>query len=152
MATIPKQKPSVAHTRSGGPPYTRSWPEAASQTFKKGDFVVLSSGKVTLCADDAGTILGIAAQDASGVTDTMIPVIEANDDTVFIVNGISTTAVTQVGTTCAVDLTSTNWTVDTADTTGGVLVVTGLDPRDAVGDTNGRLHVTVLSSARQTCK
>lgn len=158
MATIPKQKPAVAYTRSGGPPHRRSYPEAASQTFKRGDFVFLSGGKVTICADDqaastgAGTngILGIADQDATGVTDTPIICVEASPDVVFVVNNKSTTAVADVGKQAQLDLTSSNWTIDVTDNTGGQVSIVGLDPRDTVGDTNGRLLVTVLTNFCQT--
>ena len=42
--------------------------EAASQSFVAGDSVVLASGSVAICADDAVAILGIAQADATGTT------------------------------------------------------------------------------------
>ncbi len=81
----------VAGTKSAQILY---FPEAATQTFKRGDFVTLSSGKVAVAvaytSGDpvlSGTkILGIADKDATGTTDTPIPVVIANDDTEFLVN------------------------------------------------------------------
>jgi hypothetical protein len=52
--------------------------EAATQTFKAGDFVDLSSGKVALSVAAGNTLganddpMGIALQDATGTTDTKI--------------------------------------------------------------------------------
>lgn len=149
MATIARVRPSVAYTRSGGPPHRRAYPEAATQTFKKGDFVIFTGGRVAISASapGAGTVLGIADQDATGVTDTPVFVVEANDDTLFILNGISTTAKTQIGVASQLNLTSGNWTVDTG-TAANTLIPVALDPRDVEGDTNGRFIVHVHSAAR----
>jgi hypothetical protein len=156
MATLSIRTTEIAHTRSGGAPYTRSYPEAASQSFKRGQFVNLTgtAGKVTAVADDATTnIQGIALHDASGVTDTPVLVAEANDDTIFVASGIgAATAVNQVGTTYALDVTSNKCTVDLADSTGGILTVVGIDSRDTLGDTNGRVLFVVAPAGRGLAK
>lgn len=149
MATIPKQRPTVAFTRSGGPPHRVHLPEGGSQTFKKGDFLILSSGRVVISgsAPSAATVLGIAAHDASGVQDTPVAIEEANDDTLFVINGISTTAITHIGVACQLNLTSGNWTADTG-TAANTLIPVKLDPRDTLADTNGRYICQVHSAAR----
>jgi hypothetical protein len=51
--------------------------EGAAQTFKKGEPLQLSSGKVVIAAASpmgANALLGFAEKDASGVTDTVVPV------------------------------------------------------------------------------
>jgi hypothetical protein len=152
MATIPKRRPEPVHTKHGGPPYTRTYPEAASQSFKRGDFVLLSSGKVTICGSDPAAVLGVAAQDASGVTDTPVKVYIADKSTVFVGNLSSAivSTVALVGVRYGTLLESGIFTVNTADTTGPTVTIIGLDGRDAVGDTNARVHFTFLDSAAQT--
>lgn len=160
MATVPIQKPQIAQTISGGPPLIKHFPEAASQTFKKGDWLKLSSGQVVPAADDetaAGTLLGIADQDATGSTNAAVRVAVADGNTMFSMN-IKTGTLTSadLGKVCAIDLTSTNWTIDVADVTGGGLVIMGPDPRDAcanyngvtTGDTTGRYLVMVTPAKR----
>jgi len=101
-------------TTDGDPPDVAHYPEAASQTFKAGDLVTLSSGKVAVAvaasttyasADlEAGTVLGIALADATGVTGTAVPVAIANSRLLIpllVLHGTpasAVTAVTQVGT------------------------------------------------------
>lgn len=57
--------------------------EAASQVFKTGDLVNLVASKLTLAGADPATILGIALADASGVTDTLLPVQVIREEDVF---------------------------------------------------------------------
>lgn len=106
MATLARPK---------GPDYkfkskNKWFPEAASQTFVKGDWVYLASGKLTICAaagNDVGaiSILGRAAADATGVTDTMLPVEVADDNSEWLFPVYHSTpasavrAVTDVGAT-----------------------------------------------------
>ena len=63
-----------AHPSSG--PQTYRYPEAAAQTFVKGDPVKLdTAGRVLLAVDTEGPgIFGIANGDASGVTDALVSV------------------------------------------------------------------------------
>jgi hypothetical protein len=59
--------------------YIGTFPEAASQTFKKGELVykIAATGRITVCAANAACVFGVAAQDASGVTaaDVLVDVI-----------------------------------------------------------------------------
>lgn len=88
--------------------------EAASQSFKAGDLVLLSSGKVAVAGTDNadldtddGAILGMALKDASGVTDTLVPVIPATDNTHFLLGAYNATKATAVPSQVAVGETTT---------------------------------------------
>lgn len=165
MATIAKRPVKIAFTLHGGPPLSRTYPEAASQTFKKGEAVYLDgSGHVaeyTASIDD-GTqrFLGFAAQD--GHNDTTAA---TSDCAVDIPSGVvyegnvtsngsdQVTAITQVGTLYPMyqDTSNSLIMVDIADTgaQGDWVRVIGLSPRDAVGDTNGRVLFTIVPAALQ---
>ena len=59
-------------------------PEAASQTFKANEFVELNANsQINIVATDDVLTVGIALSDASGTTNTKIPVLLATNDTVF---------------------------------------------------------------------
>jgi hypothetical protein len=154
MATLTKRVCEPVHTRSGSPAYVRSYPEAAAQTFKRGEFVTLTAGKVTLCGANPALIQGVAAQDATGVTDTPIKVYEANSDSVFVASLIGTGVITDVGVRYGVvrDATTQSWGIDRSNTTAANLraVVVALDGRDTLGDVNTRCHFTFLETFVQT--
>lgn len=128
------------------------YPEAASQSFKKGQPVYLSSGKLTACASDGTAILGVADADASGTTDTSIPVILATPLTVF--EAVPTnagadvaTAVTNVGKHYALYVSSNDVYVDLGDTSNDAVKVVAL--KDDAGTTNGKVLIKVLAAASQ---
>src|SRR5690349_14020146 len=77
------------------------FPEGASQSFKEGHLVVLSSGNLVKAGSDpaANTVVGVAAEAASGVTDRQIGVYVADEQAEFIgrVQDTQATAITQVG-------------------------------------------------------
>lgn len=128
------------------------FPEAASQSFKAGEFVNLVSGKVTVLSGTAqlqGKILGLALADASGTTDTAIPVAVAEEGVLFEMNATSTTAVTSVGAVYGLTVTSNKHYVNQSDTTTTKFRVKALSDKDAVGDTYGRFLVEVLGSICQ---
>lgn len=61
----------------------KKWPEAASQSFKAGDVLLLNSdGRVAIAATAGNSVaanvilLGVAMQDATGTTDTLLDVAE----------------------------------------------------------------------------
>jgi len=155
MSTITQVPARVANTISGNSPEVKYFPEAASQSFKAGQFVYLNSGKVTACADDSTTILGIAVGDASGNTDEDCAVYIANADTVFEANvyhstaASAVTAITQVGTCYALKVDSNKCYVDIEDTSNDAFQVRRLSPKDKVGDQYGRVEFQVIASARQ---
>jgi len=154
MATITQVPARLVKTEAGGG-VTGVFPEAVSQSFKAGQFVYLASGKVTVCADDATAILGMAAHDASGTTDTNVIVYLAHPDNVFEANVyhsvpvLAVTAITQVSVNYALKVDSNKCYVDIGDTGHNAFVVTGISERDTVGDQYGRVYFRVLDAVSQ---
>jgi predicted RecA/RadA family phage recombinase len=150
MATISLRPMSAVSTISGGVYEIRRYPEAASQSFKKGELVYLASGKVTICGADPSLILGMAMEDATGTTDTSIAVAIANKDTVFEGNvyhgtpASAITAVTDIGTDYGVVNANNKWYVDVSDTSNVRILVRDLSKKDVVGDTYGRVLFQVM--------
>ena len=133
----------------------KNYPEAASQSFKKGELVYLVSGKVTVCSADATTILGMALADASGTTDTEIPVAILDDNARFIANvyhatdASAVTAVTNVGVKYAYYVSSNVGRVDIGDTSNDAIIIEELYNGDAVGDKYGRVICRIIPAAQQ---
>jgi len=128
--------------------------EAAGESFKQGEFVYLVNGLVTVCADDATTILGMANQDASGTTSADVEVILALPDTEFEMTvyedgggSNDTIAVTDLGVAYAYEVVSNRACINTSDTGNDALIIKGF--RDAVGDIYPRVYASVLPAACQ---
>ena len=155
----------ASQTLHGGPPITRSYPEAASQTFKKGEAVYLdANGRVaeyTATVDD-GTqrFLGFAAEDGHNDTtaETHECIVYLGFGNVFEANVTANgsdqvTAITQVGTLYPLyqDTTGSRIAIDISDTggQGDWARILELSPRDAVADTNGRVLFTLVPAALQ---
>lgn len=154
-------------TLHGGPVVVRTYPEAASQSFVKGEAVYLNgSGDVAeyTAAIDDGTqrFLGFAESDAHNDTvaaTNNISVILGGAGNVFELNVTANgsdqvTAKTQVGAAAIPmyqDTTNSRVAYDISDTSGQIDCFRMLDlsPRDTVGDTNGRVLVTVVPAALQ---
>lgn len=157
MATVTQQSAKVVGTNVN----YLTFPEAASQTFKRGQFVYLSSGYVTACADDAVSILGMAMEDAHNgdAGANYINVALAESNTIFEANvyhGTPASAVTAITTPCdgansvfGLQVDSNKCYVDIEDTTHDAFLVIGLSPKDAVGDRYGRVLFKVIPSASQ---
>lgn len=109
-------------------------PEAATQTFKTGDLVIISSGKIAVATDD-DDVFGVALHDASGTTntDTFVYVIHPGDK--FIAEASDTTAVTNQGVAYALVMTSGSMAVNPGSTSTAAFYIDSLDPRD--GATTG---------------
>jgi hypothetical protein len=137
------------------PGEVRYFPEAASQSFKKGEFVYVGSdGRVAVCSSDAAGIAGMALQDATGTTNTAIAICLAKRGQQFTlhvtnVGSSTTTANTDVGKKYGLYVASNIHYVDKGDTTNKRFIVDDIAPEDAVGDTNGRLIVEVLEGYAQ---
>lgn len=147
MATIPKQRIEPVKTISTKGPRLVSLPLGATQTFHAGAKVVLSAGYVVVGATGATVSLGIAAEDATSGTagQYTIKVYLADPDTIFVGNvggsGAQVTALTDRGAQANLYLDTNHWTVDKTGTgTNARVTIIDLDPRDTVGDTNGRVH------------
>jgi hypothetical protein len=162
MSTVTVSRARVARTISGNAPQVLTLPEAASQTFVKGELVYLSGGYVTECSSDPTAILGIADEDAhnggsAGLYN--VAVVIANSDTIFEVHKTNAsgaalaTLVTDVGKEFAIYLDSTNswFTAIPCPLLAHAPRLMCLDHSnfDVVGDTGGRLLVMVLGSYRQ---
>ena len=109
-------------------------PEAGTQSFVRGDLVIISSGKVAVMTDD-DDIFGVAMNDASGTADTdcYVYVIQPGDK--FIAEASTTTAVTNQGVAYALVVTSGSMAVNPGSTTTAAFYIDALDPRD--GPTTG---------------
>lgn len=165
MATIALGIITPAKTISGNSPQTMVFPEASgTQTFKRGEFVYLASGKVTeIASNTPSQILGVAAQDASGTADTDIAVWLANDDTLFEANvtdagSSAVTAVTDVGCHWKIyrDTTNNKTHIDKGTGDANVadcrITVVALSGKDTVGDTYGRELFMVNALYRQLAR
>ena len=149
MATIAKAQIEIIDPKDGE---FRTYPEAASATFKRGELVTLSSGLVAaLSGTDptAETILGIAMADASGVTNADAVIFVPTPDSLFVGNlGVSqVTAATDRGALYGLVEASDLVHVDQSDTTNTRVVVVDLDRRDKVGDTNGRVIFKFMAAS-----
>uniref|UniRef100_A0A6M3KF15 Uncharacterized protein n=1 Tax=viral metagenome TaxID=1070528 RepID=A0A6M3KF15_9ZZZZ len=129
------------------------YPEAASQSFLKGEFVYLVSGKLTVvpaAVDSQVKIAGMALQDATGTTDTALAIAVAEEGVLFEMNATgAVTAITHVGGSYNLTITSNKHYIDLNAATFPRFKVKALSPRDAVGDTYGRVLVEVLGSICQ---
>jgi len=149
VATIAKAQIEIIDPKDGE---FRTYPEAASATFKRGELVTLSSGLVAaLSGTDptAETILGIAMADASGVTNADAVIFVPTPDSLFVGNlGVSqVTAATDRGALYGLVEASDLVHVDQSDTTNTRVVVVDLDRRDKVGDTNGRVIFKFMAAS-----
>jgi hypothetical protein len=156
-----QEKVSIWYGANGSPTEERQYPEAASQTFKRGDLVYLVSGLVTVAATAgvgnnvaAGTkVLGIALKDASGTTSAAVPVAIANANfrwTLPVTHATPASAVTantQVGTAYELERTAAGkWAAPIDDTTNTKVVVTAIHPAYAVGEQYGWVEVRFLDA------
>jgi hypothetical protein len=151
-------------TISGNSPQTLVFPEASSQSFKRGEPVYLASGKVTeIASNTPSQILGFAAQDASGTVDTDIAVWLANDDTLFEANvtdagSSAVSAVTDVGCHWKIyrDTSNSKLYIDKGTGDANVadcrITVLQLSGKDTVGDTYGRELFQVNALYRQLAR
>ena len=129
------------------------YPEGAGQTFKLGQLVAIAAGAAVAGATDptAGTLIGLAAEAATGVTGNMVGVWVADQNTEFIANLQDTGAIAaaDLGSLVGVVVDAAKGNilrVDKSDTTNTRVVITRLV--DAVGDINGRVEFRFLAAAR----
>jgi len=145
-----------------GMPAQAEYPEAASQTFKRGDFVYLASGKVTEAVapgsnlkDDGNLAIGIAAGDASGTTDQACSVILLDDDlqiclpVTHATASSAITAVTQVGTAYELEnVTSYGYAVAIDNTGNPIAKVVEIADQYPVGEQYGWVWVKIIAAER----
>ena len=147
MATIPKQ-PMAAVSISHGKAFpTRTFLEAAGQTFKKGaPLLINASGQVAEVGADPSRIDAIASANASGTTNAEIQGTLPLPAVIFQANisGSGTNDQTDVGDRRGIVKDGDNWHVDESETGALVLEIVGL--RGDSGDTNGIVYFRFLNS------
>lgn len=172
MANVGTLGRNMARTRNGTALSVVYVPEAASQSFKAGDFVNLSSGKaqaIVAAGNNLGSgdkIFGRAMQDATGTTDNIIQVLLVTPDTEFLLpiyHGTVASAVAaagQLGTAyelrndsslgycVAIDATS-NTKVAVTNFYEPALASSSGTRRTFSGETNGLIWVSVLAAQKQ---
>ena len=117
-----------------GPTHLMEYPQAASQSFKKGDLVYLVAGAVTIIAADT-RIGGVAMEDA-GATGDMIQINKITPDQLWVAQADDTTTQAMEGQEYGLNIgTPGNMSIDIADTTDTAFAVDQLDPQS--GATTG---------------
>lgn len=133
----------------------KHYPEAASQTFKRGYPVIVGAAGVengirVASNDPTAAIVGVAAADASGTTGAMVPVWLAKPEYQFIGRTIASSAVdfTAKGVCKALEAHASLaiWVVDIADSGNDSVVVEDFyNPNtNALQDTEGDFEVNVV--------
>jgi len=113
-----------------GNPNIRYIKEAAgTQTFVAGDLVYLASGAVTVIAND-DVIFGVAQEDASGTTGTLLPVSIISPEQTWVAAFDDTTSTDYVGEDYGLNITSDSMSVNLGETTNTAVTIIDLDPRD----------------------
>lgn len=127
-------------------PRIQHFPEAASQTFKMGEPLIMDAAatenRVKVAANQPTTlIVGIAAADASGVTGALVPVWCATQDAVFRAVGKAAQALDytdlSVGLALLKDATNVIWYIDNTDTTHDAVVPITIIAPAVQGDFQG---------------
>jgi hypothetical protein len=110
----------------------RHYPEDASQTFKRGEVLILGGAgvenKVKVAASNpTAAIVGIAAENASGVTGNKVAVYLAKPESVFVgyIDGTDAVDFTDIGAARALEDNATEevWTIETDDAGNDSVVV-----------------------------
>lgn len=132
-----------------GPSVIREYKADESHgSFLAGDLVSLSAGELILKAATT-LILGVAMKDytASG---TVIPVLIANTDQIWVAEADTTTTTAMCGVAYGINDTAGTQAIDLGDTTDMEVMVVKVDPRDgATTGSGGRLHVKFVNNALQ---
>lgn len=135
--------------------------EAASQTFKFGDIVIVSSGKIAIGAASGSNIganaivAGRADMDATGTTNADMYFAPANAVTTFLypvyhaTPASAVTAYAQIGVSYEmINHATLGWAVDVASTTNVVCKVVDIDNSYPVGTSYGGLWIIFLAASR----
>ena len=135
---------SIERYTPGDPVVIKGLEGGSTQTFDAGDPVKFSAGYVVVAT--AGAIHGIARRDASGTQTTTVEVELIDPNALYSVRCSTglTHALTLSGTMADFQFTTPGAMVIEDGTTDTYIVA--LDPRDAVGATNGRVLVRFMGS------
>lgn len=159
MASVSKDIMTDAASETNSPPFTITFAEAASQTFKKGEPVYVNpAGYVQVIANATPTtIMGVAAQDAHNLAASGDATDPTKSIAVYIANGTNIFAANVLGATLADhvlvqadigslmgiqdDTTNVRWYLDSSIKGGANVRVITLRTAQgtALGDTNGRV-------------
>lgn len=120
-----------------------------ANSFVAGDLVKTTTGKAVLASDDA-VLVGVAAKDATGTEDTLIPVYVITPTQLWVAEVDTTSATSQVGIAYGLNIgTAGSMSVDIGDTSTTSVRVERLDSRDAAGTALGRVVVKFDQAALQ---
>lgn len=146
----------AAFTLSSGDiprPYRRNriayFREAPSQTFVKGDVLILNTTadkgdqvKVSGADPSSGTVVGIAAEDASGTENTSIGVYVLDQHAEFVVVALNALDFDEIGDEYGIVSDSTvKWKLDQTESTAKVFRILAMAPGYTHGDTGGKYIV-----------
>lgn len=130
----------------------RSFPEAASQTFRVGDVLILQTSadkghqvKISGADPSSGTVVGIAMEAASGVENTqiLVAVFDERAEFIAIVGSGQSLDNDDIGDEYGIVSDGTNniWRLDRTETTAKVFRVVEFAPGYVHGDVNGKFIV-----------
>lgn len=144
-------------------PYRRvrvqHFPEDASQSFIVGDVLIFSATsakqfKVKIAGADPSNVVGVAAEAASGVENTMIAVYVADEKGEFRINygdtQVSLTSDLGVAYGLVRDATNNIWRLDNTETSNTIVIVTEFINGSVPGDTNAEVAVKFLNTLGNT--
>jgi len=143
----------LARMLDGSRPVVLSLPEAASQTFKVGDLVYMSSGYLTVCGADPAKITGISKADghndaSNGTYNVDVLVITLN--MLVAMQVYHSTPANNVIEAAdrfkayGIAVSSNTWYIDKTDTSATRCRI--VEFRDALGAENGVVHVQFFSA------
>jgi hypothetical protein len=123
--------------------------EAASQTYKRGDILILQTTadkgdqvKISGADPTSGTVVGIAAEDASGTENTQVGVYVLDPLAEFQIVALNALDFDDVGDEFGIASDATVlWKLDQTETTAKVFRVVKLAPGYTHGDTNAKYIV-----------
>jgi hypothetical protein len=144
---------TIGFSLAYGNPEVRYIAEADSQTFVVGDLVYLSSGQVTVVADDA-TIYGVAGKNSANDTNNAeTPVYVLDPSQTWIAEADAATTAAYIGEDYGLNVTSGSMSVDIGETTNPAVVIKDLDPRDGASTAaGGRVLINFLPKVLQHMK
>ena len=129
-----------------------TYPEAASESFKAGEFVYSASGYITVCSADPSPVLGMALNDghntAVGVDSTQVLLATALTAFEICIDGATdeleaADRLKLYGLTVASNI----WSVDKDDTVATRCRI--IDFKHAVGDEHARVYIIILAAYRE---
>lgn len=151
------EKVNIWYSKNGKPLREIEVPEAATQSFKRGDLVYRVNGKATIVTlstleytDAQAAALGIALKDATGTTDSPIPVAVIDGDFRWVLPVTNTaadavTAVADCGDLFPLQRTAAGqWAVNKQGNSNPVVIQEAIHPQYPAGEEHGWVVVKFL--------